>query len=261
MGAITKVAPYWQTATVSRVTRESPTATTLILSVPSKVEYYAGQHLELRLRSESGYEAVRDYSIASAPSSGNELAVTIQMIPGGEVSEYVHDQLRPGDKLEINAPLGYHFIWTDDITSPVTLIAGGSGLVPLMSMWREAHLRGMAQQMNLLYSVRGYEDVLYKPELLVKTTPGAGIFMTMVESQPDGWTGYRRRIDASMIGEVCGPINSKRRFFICGPTQMVEAVSSLLVELGYDAALIKTERFGPTGSVLQKPSPPADARA
>lgn len=260
MGAIEKTVAQWQVVKVAKVVTESPTATSLMLELSKPIKYYAGQHLELRLTAANGYQAVRDYSIASAPSASKYLEVTVQAIPSGEVSGYIHDQIKVGDQLEVNAPLGYHFIWTDDLDGPITLIGGGSGIVPLMSIWREAHANNQADKLNMLYSVRKYDDILYKPELWSSNGQIHGVHLTLVEQQPVDWTGYRRRVDEVMIAEVCGPLDVTRRFFICGPTPMVEGVSGLLLQMGYDASLIKTERFGPTGAA-QNPSPVVGSQA
>jgi ferredoxin-NADP reductase len=235
----------WLVAEVAGAKWETPRVRTLELKVPGWPDHRAGQHLDVRLTAEDGYQAQRSYSIASA--SGEPLAVTVERLDDGEVSPYLVDEAREGDGFEVRGPIGGYFVWEPDDQAPVLLIGGGSGVVPLMAMARSRALAGGVAPMRLLYSSRSLEDVIYREEL--ETLPGGGfeVVHTLTREQPPGWSGYDRRVDRELLGEVAPPVGELAVAYVCGPTPFVEAVATALVELGHDPACIKTERFGPTG--------------
>jgi ferredoxin-NADP reductase len=216
--------------------------------VPGWPGHLAGQHIDVRLTAEDGYQAQRSYSIASAPQ-GERIALTVEGLPDGEVSSYLVGELRTGDKLELRGPVGGYFVWEANAGGPLLLIAGGSGIVPLMSMLRHRDAAGADVGAKLLYSSRSWEDVIYRDELerLASATDGPEVVHTLTRSQPQGWTGYSRRVDVPMLTEIAWPASSVPAAFVCGPTPFVESVAAALVVLGYPATSVKTERFGPTG--------------
>jgi ferredoxin-NADP reductase len=236
----------WQLADVLEVVVENARVKTLTLDVPEWPGHKAGQHVDVRLTAEDGYQAERSYSIASAPN-GTRVALTVECLEEGEVSPYLTDELRPGDKLELRGPVGGYFVWAPAVGGPVFLVGGGSGVVPLMAMIRERATAGSNIDMRLLYSSRSWDDIIYRDELGHLAGGGLSVTHTLTRSQPDGWTGYARRVDAEMLVEV-GPDSAERpHVYVCGPTPFVEAVAAALVELGHEPQRIKTERFGPTG--------------
>jgi ferredoxin-NADP reductase len=237
----------WQLGDVAEIVKETPKVASLLLDVPGWPGHRAGQHVDVRLTAEDGYQAQRSYSIASAPEDPR-LALTVERLDDGEVSPYLVGELRPGDKLELRGPIGGYFVWEGD-GRPVLLIAGGSGVVPLMSMIRHRKGIGSKTPMRMLYSSRAFEDVIYRAELEGLAAAGDGLIVhhTLTRSQPPGWTGYARRLDRQMIADVAWPQADSPAVFICGPTSFVEAAAELLVDAGYDPRWIKTERFGATG--------------
>jgi len=239
----TEVVTAWRPAEIREVVRETPSAVTLLLDVPGWPGHRAGQHLDLRLTAEDGYQAQRSYSIASAPEDGDP-AVTVERLDDGEVSPYLVDEARPGDRLEIRGPVGGWFVWTADQSGPLQLVGGGSGLAPLMSMLRHRARAGSDAEARLLLSARSPQDVLFADELA-----GVGIdpVITYTREAPAGWTGYARRVDRAMLEEVVFAPERSPRLFVCGPTGLVEGVAADLVALGHDPARIRTERFGATG--------------
>jgi ferredoxin-NADP reductase len=212
--------------------------------------------VDVRLTAPDGYQAERSYSIASAPED-TRLALTIERLEEGEVSTYLADELHTGDKLELRGPIGGYFVWDVPVGGPLFLVAGGSGIVPLMAMLRhrEAALATSDAESRhglparLLYSSRGWEEVIYREALarLAAHDTAVEVRHTLTRSQPADWTGFRRRIDRAMLEEVTWPPSERPRVFICGPTSLVESTAQAMVELGHEPALIKTERFGPTG--------------
>jgi ferredoxin-NADP reductase len=220
----------------------------LVLRVPAWPGHRPGQHLDVRLTAEDGYQAQRSYSIASAPEAAH-VAVTVERIDDGEVSPYLVDELRVGDQLEIRGPIGGYFTWTAADGGTLLLIAGGSGIVPLMAMLRHRAAAAYTGATTLLYSSRTYEDIIYRAELdrLAAADSSLRIIHTLTRTQPPAWTGYRRRIDHDMLAEAAPPAAARALAFICGPTRMVEGAAEILTGLGYAAERIKTERFGPTG--------------
>ena len=238
----------WALGDVVELIDETRRVRSIVLDVPDWPGHRAGQHVDVRLTAEDGYQAQRSYSIASAPDDAR-LAITVEALPDGEVSSYLVGELRVGDKLELRGPIGGYFVWDPDRTEPLFLVAGGSGVVPLMSMIRERHAIGATVPTKLLFSSRARDDVIYRDELEQLASAGDGfeVIHTLTRMQPDGWTGYARRVDTQMLSEVAWPASEMPASFVCGPTPFVEAVASALVSLGHPAPAIKTERFGPTG--------------
>jgi len=216
----------------------------LYFDVPDWQGHLAGQHVDVRLTADDGYQAERSYSIASAPEE-RRVALTVERLDDGEVSPYLVGELRVGDKLELRGPIGGYFVWRAIEQQPLLLIGGGSGVVPLMAMLRHRALAKGSAPARLLYSSRTFADIIYREEL--EGLSGVGVFHTLTREKPAGWSGYTRRVDAGMLGEVAWPVAEGPAVFICGPTPFVEAAASLLVGMGYPAPSIKTERFGATG--------------
>jgi ferredoxin-NADP reductase len=234
----------WQIANVDAVVDETARVRTLVLDVPDWQGHQAGQHLDVRLTAEDGYRAERSYSIASAPHE--PVAITVERLDDGEVSPYLTEELRPDDALELRGPVGGYFVWSAGDGGPLLLVAGGSGIVPLRAMLRERRRSGSEVPARLLYSSRSPGDVIYRAEL-DQLTDGVEVVQTLTREQPEGWTGYARRVDAELLGEVAWPAEQGPLAFVCGPTSFVESVADGLVALGYPPARVKTERFGPTG--------------
>ena len=239
----------WQIATVSAIQAETARTKTFTLSLPAWVRHLPGQHYDLRLTAEDGYQAQRSYSIASEPERPGQVDLTVERLPDGEVSGYLHDVLVPGDRLEVRGPIGGYFVWEVSRGGPLLLVAGGSGVVPLMSMLRHRRAVGSRVPARLLYSSRTPEAVIYADELMGLQDGGDGleVIHTYTRTQPAGWTGYARRIDAAMLKEISTPLGGKTQVFICGPTLLVEAAADGLVAAGLAPGRIKTERFGPSG--------------
>ena len=239
----------WQIATIAAIQAETARTKTSTLSLPAWVRHLPGQHYDLRLTAEDGYQAQRSYSIASEPEREGEIDLTVESLPEGEVSGYLHDVLVPGDRVEVRGPVGGYFVWEAARGGPLLLVAGGSGVVPLMSMLRHRRAVGSSVPARLLYSSRNPEDVIYADELrsLHEGGDGLEIIHTFTRSWPAAWTGYARRIDAAMLKEISAPLGGKLQAFICGPTLLVEAAADGLVATGLAPGRIKTERFGPSG--------------
>ena len=221
---------------------------TLQLQVPDWPGHLAGQHVDVRLTADDGYQAQRSYSIGSAPED-SRLAITVERLEDGEVSPYLVGEVKVGDKVELRGPIGGYFVWKAGDGRPVLLIAGGSGIVPLMAMIRHRSHAGDRTPARLLYSSRTFEDVIYREELdrLGSAGDGLAIAHTLTRAQPSGWKGYARRIDREMVHDVAWPKEQAPVVFVCGPTSFVETAAGLLVDSGYEPAWIKTERFGATG--------------
>jgi ferredoxin-NADP reductase len=228
---------------------ETARVTSIHLDMPEWQGHLAGQHVDVRLTADDGYQSQRSYSIASAPED-SRLELTVERLADGEVSPYLVGELREGDKLELRGPIGGYFVWRAVDDRPLLLIGGGSGVVPLMAMLRHRAATGRkGVPARLLFSSRTADDIIYKDELqrLVLSDDGLEVFHTLTRDQPAGWTGYARRIDRSMLHEVAWSKQQNPAVFICGPTSFVEAAADLLVAMDYDPASIKTERFGATG--------------
>ena len=242
----------WRTAEVVERMAETRRATTLVLDVPGWPGHLAGQHVDVRLTAEDGYQAQRSYSIASPPKAPR-LALTVERLEGGEVSPWLAGEARPGDRFELRGPIGGYFTWSVAMSRPLMLVAGGSGVVPLMAMLRHRAASGdagRAVHARLLYSARAVADIIYHQELqrLSVEPGGPEINLTLTrERPPDGWKGFDRRIDAPMLAAAGVAPEMDPDVFVCGPTPMVEAVANALVGLGHEPARIRTERFGPTG--------------
>ena len=238
----------WALGKVSRIVQETARTSSLFLDVPAWPGHLAGQHVDVRLTAEDGYQAQRSYSIASAPEAGR-LALTVERLEDGEVSPYLVGEVRAGDDIELRGPIGGFFVWRPDDPRPVLLVAGGSGVVPLMAMLRQRALQAQRPPARLLYSSRTLEDVIYRAELdaLGAADSELVIRTALTRSQPPGWTGFSRRIDRAMLAEVGWPPEASPLVFICGPTAFVETAADALVGAGYDPSWIKTERFGATG--------------
>jgi ferredoxin-NADP reductase len=215
--------------------------------VPGWSGHRAGQHVDVRLTAEDGYQAQRSYSIASAPEE-ERLALTVERLQDGEVSPFLVDELRAGDRFELRGPIGGYFVWEAG-GGPILLVAGGSGIVPLMAMLRHREAAGSDESATLLYSARSLDDVIYRGELarLSAADKGPRVAFTLTRERPEGWTGFDRRVDAAMLAEVFGPAEPAATAFVCGSTRFVETVADALVALDHDPARVKTERFGPTG--------------
>ena len=232
----------WLVASVAGGLQETRRVRTLELDIPGWIGHRAGQHLDVRLTAEDGYQAERSYSIASAPGDG--LALTIERLEDGEVSPYLVADAREGDQFEVRGPIGGYFVWDGDEPGPVLLVAGGSGVVPLMAMARHRARIGSETPMRLVYSSRTLEDVIYRDEL---EALGLEVVHTLTREQPPGWSGYSRRIDTDLLREVAWPASESPRVYVCGSTRFVDAAADGLLELGYEPAWIRTERFGATG--------------
>jgi ferredoxin-NADP reductase len=240
----------WRIGTVRQVRVEAPDVRTYTFAFDEPVRHLSGQHYEIRLTAEDGYQAARLYS-AATPAGGqsNMLQLTIGLMPYGEVSPYIFTHVTAGSQLEIRGPLGRYFVWSTAQTEPVLLVGGGTGIIPLRAILAEHMMAYVSSQMVLLYSVRTYADVIYKYELLPpRQELSSNVILTFTDQAPRGWAGYSRRIDPEMVAEVLARFIVKPTCYVCGPTPMVEAVTQLLVHGGVPAEQIKAERFGPTGT-------------
>jgi ferredoxin-NADP reductase len=240
----------WQIATVIAIKQETPHVKSITLKLPNWERHRAGQHYDIRLTAEDGYQAQRSYSVASEPERTGEIDLTIEKIEDGEVSPYMHDVLVIGDQVQVRGPIGGYFVWEAEMGGPLLLIAGGSGVVPLMSMLRHRAAAGSSVPVRLLFSSRSPVDAIYADELdkLHAKEDGLEVFHTFTRVQPPGWKGYARRIDKAMLAEVAKPLGKSPQVFVCGPTALVEASANALVQIGVPASRVKTERFGPTGN-------------
>jgi ferredoxin-NADP reductase len=238
----------WRLAGVVEVKPETARTKTIVFDVPGWPGHRAGQHVDIRLTAEDGYQAERSYSIASAPESPT-LELTIERLDDGEVSPYLTDELRPGDQIELRGPVGGYFVWDPHVEGTVLLVGGGSGVVPLMAMARHRKVEGSMIPTRLLYSARTLDDVIYRDELteLAAEKNRFEVVYTLTRQQPPGWQGYTRRVDRDLLTEVAPRPGELGLSFVCGPTPFVEAVAGALVQLGHEPVRIKTERFGPTG--------------
>ncbi len=237
----------WQTGTVAQVIAETAQTRSIVLDVPGWAGHRAGQHVDVRLTAEDGYQAERSYSIASGPED-TSVVMTVERIDDGEVSPYLTEELRPGDSLELRGPIGGYFVWEASLGGPLLLIGGGSGIVPLRAMLRHYIATESRVPLRVLYSSRSLPDVIYREELMQMVTDHAlDIRFTLTRQQPEGWSGYARRIDRQLLDEIAFPTEARPLTYICGPTSFVETAAGTLVELGHDPLTIRTERFGPTG--------------
>ena len=236
----------WTPGEVVELIDETPRVRTIVLDVPGWPGHRAGQHVDVRLTAEDGYQAQRSYSIASAPD-GTGVELTVERLEEGEVSPYLTDELRPTDRIELRGPIGGYFVWEPALGGPLVLVAGGSGIAPLMAMIRLRAVTGSDADARLLFSSRSWDDVIYREELDRLNGNDMTVVHTLTRSQPPSWTGYARRVDHEMLAAL-GPSPAERpQAFVCGPTPFVEAVAEALVRIGHEPHQIKTERFGPTG--------------
>lgn len=237
----------WQIGEIVDTVAETDRVKSLRIDLPSWPGHLAGQHVDVRLTAEDGYQAIRGYSIASPPEE-RQVTLTVERLDDGEVSPYLVDEVRPGDRLEFRGPIGGYFVWTAAQGGPLLLVGGGSGIVPLMAMIRHRIAAGSDAPVRLLYSSRSPEDVIYAAELEgLAGRSGIEVIYTFTRIQPPGWTGYRRRVDVAMLGEVAWPVAMNPLAYVCGPTSFVETAAAGLLSLGHAAERIRTERFGPTG--------------
>ena len=242
----------WQLGTVVEIRQETAEVKSLILDLPGWTTHLAGQHVDVRLTTADGYQAQRSYSIASPPED-RYLMLTVERIAEGEVSPYLNDELRVGDRIELRGPIGGYFVWEardgKNDGSPLFLVAGGSGIAPLMAMIRHRANTHNKVPTKLLYSSRSYDDVIYREELdrISANDSSIQVIHTLTRQQPQNWMSYKRRIDLAMLAETAWQPAEKPIAFTCGPTELVETVANHLLELGYKPECIKTERFGPTG--------------
>jgi ferredoxin-NADP reductase len=237
----------WQLGRVLELSDETSRVKNIMLELSAWPGHQAGQHVDVRLTAEDGYQAQRSYSIASSPEDG-VLVLTVERLDDGEVSPYLTDELRAGDELELRGPVGGYFVWERALGGPLLLIAGGSGIVPFRAMLRHRSAVDSDAMVRLLYSSRSWEEVIYRDELLRQRATGVDVQFTLTRAWPDGWTGRRGRIDQAMLDEVAWSQTQRPLTFICGPSGFVEAASASLVRSGHEPRRIKTERFGPSGS-------------
>lgn len=237
----------WRAGTVRDIRAETARVKTIVLDVPGWPGHVPGQHVDVRLTADDGYQAQRSYSIASAPEDV-ALALTVEEIADGEVSPYLTEELRADDQLELRGPVGGHFTWQVSNGGPLLLLAGGSGIVPLMAMLRHRFAQRSMVDTRLLVSSRRLEDVLYREELArLATSDSLEVHHTLTRQPPAAWSGFSRRVDAGMLRTVGPDPAEQPRIYVCGPTAFVERSADLLVELGHRPAGIHAERFGPTG--------------
>ena len=241
----------WRVATVVAAKPESARAKSILLNVPGWPGHVAGQHLDLRLTSEDGYQAERSYSISSAPDDQPQLEITVERVDDGEVSPFLLDELRKGDQFELRGPIGGYFTWMPGDGGPLLLVGGGSGVAPLMAILRSRVRAGDRTDVRLLYSARTVDELLYRSELKALAEAGDGfeLIITLTRGAPEGWTGEQGRIGRDLLAAGGFPPKDSPRVFVCGPTPFVEACADALVALGHAGKCIKTERFGPTGDL------------
>jgi ferredoxin-NADP reductase len=239
----------WHVGKVIALHDETATARTITLEVPDWPGHVAGQHVDVRLTAADGYSAARSYSIASAPNFDCRIELTIERLPDGEISPYLTQELKVGDPLELRGPLGGWFVWRAKQTEPIQLVAGGSGIVPLMAMIRSCASAGNPAPFRLLYSVREPAAVYYRDELHVLSGQDSADSVTYAYTRaaPKNWPRPPGRIDAALIESAAWPSNLAPTCYVCGPTPFVESAAGLLIAFGHSPAKIRTERFGPTG--------------
>lgn len=236
----------WLVATVAETIPETARTVTLRLDVPDWPGHRAGQHVDVRLTAEDGYSAQRSYSIASPPGS-ERLELTVERIDDGEVSPYLTTVADVGDQFELRGPIGGWFVWDATDTTPVLLVGGGSGVVPLRAILRHHAATASTAAVHLVQSARTLGDVIYRREIEALVGPRRALTVTLTRDAPSEWTGHRGRVDAALLADVGWPPSARPHCYVCGPTGFVEAVADALVQLGHEPQRIRTERFGPTG--------------
>lgn len=233
----------WREASVTDTHSATESARVIRLDAAGWPGNDPGQHIDVRLTAEDGYQAVRSYSLASYGNS-ETIELAVDEIPDGEVSPYLVRDLRIGDELEVKGPLGRFFVWRPETPGPVQLIAGGSGVVPLMSMVRAAQDAGTTESLRMLYSVRTPGDALYRDELEQASSGGTDLRWVFTRSAPEGWNGSVGRVSEDMLREATWRPEQTPQIFVCGPTGFVEHVADLLVAIGHAPERVRTERFG-----------------
>ena len=239
----------WQLARVVELVVETARVTSLVLELPGWPGHRAGQHVDVRLTAEDGYQAQRSYSIASAPED-DHLVLTVERLEDGEVSPYLVDELRPGDELELRGPIGGYFVWEASLGGPLGLIAGGSGVVPLRAMLRHWVAGSRAVPVRLVYSSRALSEVIYREELLgyARAYDQVDLRLALTREWPEDYTGHTGRIDRPLLELAAAAPEDRPLLYLCGPSGFVEAAANWLVEIGHDPGRIRTERFGPSGA-------------
>jgi ferredoxin-NADP reductase len=238
--------PSWQLATVIELVQETPRTKSIVLDLQDRLGHRPGQHVDLRVISEDGYQQ-RSYSIASAPEDDNVM-LTVERIDGGEVSSYLVDELRRGDKLEMRGPVGGYFTWDGAVERPLLLVAGGPGIVPIRSMLRCHALTRSSAPVRLVYSAPSLDELIYRDELLrISARDEMDVSVTLSREQPAGWQGYRGRVGRELLDEVGWPPEDQPLVYVSGPTGFVEAATEALIALGHEPGRIRTERFGRAG--------------
>lgn len=238
----------WLVATVVEIIEENPTVRSIVLECPGWPGHLAGQHIDIRLTADDGYQAQRSYSIAS-PADDERVTITVETVEDGEVSPFLVTELIVGDRIEIRGPIGGYFVWRPTMSSPLLLLGGGSGVVPLMAMIRERVRSESTVPVQYLASARTFERLIYVDELsrVSSSDETVGVLHTLTRSHPDGWAGLTRRVDSEMLAIPGFMPEDSPDVFICGPTGFVEAVATILVDMGHEPGRLRTERFGPSG--------------
>ncbi len=237
----------WQLATVTELVDETPRCRSLIFDVPGWPGHRAGQHVDVRLTAEDGYQTERSYSIASAPEDAH-LMLTVERLDDGEVSPYLAGVLQVGDQVELRGPIGGYFAWDESLGGPLVLVAGGSGIVPLRAIVRHWAAGARKEMVSLLYSSRSLADVIYRNELDNLEHGNLTVHLALTREWPSDWTGHRGRIDRNYLAEIVPAEAQQPLVYVCGPTAFVELIAQTFVDMGIETDRIKTERFGPTGS-------------
>jgi len=238
----------WQLGRVVELIDETPRCKSVVVDLPEWQGHRAGQHVDVRLTAEDGYQAERSYSIASAPEDAH-LVLTVERLDDGEVSPYLTDELRPDDELELRGPIGGYFVWERSLGGPLLMVAGGSGVVPFRSMLRHWAAGEHDTVPRLLYSSRTLPEVIYQEELTrFSADDGVDVRLALTREWPENWEGHRGRVDRGFLEEVAWAPAERPLVYICGPTSFVEAVAQTLVDIGHEPGRVKTERFGPTGT-------------
>ena len=244
----------WHLCAVVALRDETATARTIALQVPDWPGHVAGQRVDLRVTAADGYSAVREYSIASAPRADGRIELSVERLPDGEVSPYLTQDLAVGDHLELRGPIGGWFVWRNEQPEPIQLVAGGSGIVPLMAMIRSRAIARSAAPFRLLYSVRHPNSVWYRDELqALNTDDGVDVTYVYTRSAPPNWLRPPGRIDAKLLAGASWPSTFSPTCYVCGPTSFVEHVAELLTASGHRPEQIRTERFGPSGTATERP--------
>lgn len=238
----------WQLATVVELVVETARVTSVVLELPEWPGHRAGQHVDVRLTAEDGYQAQRSYSIASGPED-EHLVLTVERLEDGEVSSYLVDVLQPGDELELRGPIGGYFLWEESLGGPLALIGGGSGIVPLRSIVRHWVAASATVPVRMVYSSRAWSEVIYRDELLadMRDHERFELLFALTREWPADYTGHTGRIDRPLLDAVA-PSAERPLVYVCGPNGFVEAAANWLVEIGHDPGRVRTERFGPTGT-------------